>query len=151
MIYLLSGFMLCSLIALLWLGWRRQQESLRENSIRVLLDGADALERQLQECRDQVHNLKNQLTALPEEMSAEAQSALSIDAQVQVALRDLLAHRLWIKQHAGDATQQQFDQACCAMQHSREMLAKQLQRLKVVNADLVQARALSNAPTHSAL
>lgn len=136
---------LLGLVAWSWL--RRQQWLHRAGSLRMLLDGADGLERQLQECRDRMHHLKTQLIDLPEEMSADAQNALMIDAKVQVALRDLLAHRLWIKHHAEDATQRQLDQACTAMQQSRRILGSQLQRLTEISDDLARARALSSAPT----
>ena len=96
-------------VILAFVGLRELRWHRRERTLRALLDGADALEVQLQECRVRMQRLRGMLAILPEEMSAEANSALSADTKVQAALKDLLAHRLWIQQHAADATQQQLD------------------------------------------
>ncbi len=146
MFYLFFTLITAILALTLWLGWRRYFLNRRERSLRHLLDGADALEQQLQECRNQMHDLQTQLVDLPEEMSNSVHQSLTIDAQVRAALRDLLSHRLWIKHHAEDATQQQLDQACTAIQQSRQLLTGQLQRLTAIGSDLARARALSSAP-----
>src|SRR5882724_12450110 len=99
---LLAAIAAVPLLLLAWLRERRWNR--REYAIRTLLDCADALEAQLQDCRRRMQQLRGMLTILPEEMSADADAALSADAKVQAALKDLLAHRLWIKQHAGDAS-----------------------------------------------
>jgi hypothetical protein len=118
------------------LGWRRRERTLRE-----LLDGADALEARLQECRVRMQRLRDMLTILPEEMSAEADGALRADTKVQAALKDLLAHRLWIQQHAADATQQQLDAARSALAQSSTTLGSQLDRLAAIAADLERAQS----------
>src|SRR5437868_13865959 len=76
-------------LLLVWLRAHRLRQ--RENLIRALLDGADALEAQLQECRSRMQSLKEMLIALPEEMSERANTALSADDKVDAALKDLLA------------------------------------------------------------
>lgn len=113
----------------------------RQQAIRALLDGADAVESQLQACRDRMQRLRNQLSILPEEMSAHADSALSADAKVQAALKDLLAHRLWIQQHAETATIAQFDAARMALDQSATTLAALLARLGDASAQLERAQA----------
>ena len=55
-----------------------------------------------------MQRLREMLSILPEEMSARADNALDADAKVQAALKDLLAHRLWIQQHAETAPIDQF-------------------------------------------
>ena len=79
---------------------RERNLNRRQQAIRALLDGADAVEAQLQACRERMQRLREMLSILPEEMSARAYNALDADAKVQAALKDLLAHRLWIQQHA---------------------------------------------------
>jgi chromosome segregation ATPase len=113
----------------------------RQLAIRALLDGADAVESQLQTCRDRMQRLRSQLSILPEEMSARADNALSADANVQAALKDLLAHRLWIQQHAETASIAQFDAARIALDQSAKTLAALLQRLDDAASQLERAQA----------
>lgn len=140
MVYLLFAASAAAVIlAVVWLrerGWRRH-----ERAIRDLLDGADALEAQLQECRRRMQRLRDMLAILPEEMSADADSALRADTKVQAALKDLLGHRLWIKEHAIDATPQQLDAARAALAQSGSTLGAQLDRLTAIAADLERAQS----------
>jgi hypothetical protein len=87
-----------------------------------------------------MQRLRGMLTVLPEEMSAEADNALAADNKVQAALRDLLAHRLWIKQHAGDAAPHELDAARVALEQSSSTLAAQIERLTAIAADLERAQ-----------
>jgi hypothetical protein len=84
-------------------------------------------------------------------MSADADSALRADTKVQAALKDLLAHRLWIQQHAVDATQQQLDAARAALAQSSTTLGSQLDRLAAIASDLerAQSSARTVAPRQS--
>lgn len=140
MLYLLIVALASSVLVLIfWLrerAWRRRQAA-----IRALLDGADALEAQLQECRQRMQRLREMLTVLPEEMSADADAALSADGKVQAALKDLLAHRLWIQQNAEAASQQQLDAARTALAQSSATLSAQIERLGAVAADLERAQS----------
>jgi chromosome segregation ATPase len=126
---------------LAFIGFRELRWRQRERTLRDLLDGADALEAKLQQCRVRMQRLRDMLTILPEEMSAEADSALRADTKVQAALKDLLAHRLWIQQHATDATQQQLDAARSALAQSSTTLGSQLDRLAAIAADLERAQS----------
>ncbi len=128
-------------VILAFVGLRELRWHRRERTLRALLDGADALEAQLQECRVRMQRLRGMLAILPEEMSAEASSALSADTKVQAALKDLLAHRLWIQQHAADATQQELDAARAALAQSGSTLSAQLDRLAAIAAELEHAQS----------
>lgn len=130
-------------LCLAWLRERGLRQ--RENAIRTLLDGADALEARLQECRQRMQALKEMLVALPEEMSERANTALSADDKVEAALKDLLAHRLWIQQNAATATALQLEAARAALAQSGATLQAQLDRLAAIATELQQARA--NAQT----
>jgi uncharacterized coiled-coil protein SlyX len=140
-------FALAGLLALVlaWLRERRLYQ--RENAIRALLDGADALEARLQECRQRMQTLRDMLVVLPEEMSERANTALSADDKVGAALKDLLAHRLWIKQNAGTATLQQLDAARTALAQSGATLQAQLDRLAAIASDLQRAQANAQSIT----
>jgi hypothetical protein len=124
-------------------GWRRRMRATRQ-----LLDGADALEAQLLDCRARMQRLREMLVALPEEMSADANSALTADDKVQAGLRDLLGHRLWIKQNAGSATVAELDAACAAIERTRHVMDSQLARLDAITSELsaAQSSAGSLAP-----
>ncbi len=129
-------------VPLLILGFLRERRwHRRERAIRALLDGADELEQQLQQCRVAMQELRGMLVDLPEEMSADADFALSSDDKVQAALRDLLQHRLWIKQHAAEAEQAELDQAVNALSQSRQSMAQQLERLANITQELREAQA----------
>jgi hypothetical protein len=80
------------------------------------------------------------LIVLPEEMSARADSALQTDAKVQAALKDLLAHRLWIQQHAATASLHELADAQRALDQSGATLQAQLDRLAAIAADLQRAQ-----------
>jgi ABC-type transporter Mla subunit MlaD len=131
----------CLAFAVLGLWLRDRGEHSRQNAIRALLDGADALETRLQECRERMQHLRDMLVVLPEEMSARADSALQADTKVQAALKDLLAHRLWIQQHAATASLHELGQAQRALDQSGATLQAQLDRLATIAADLQRAQA----------
>ena len=122
----------------LWL--REQNVQRRQQAIRSLLDGADAVEAQLQACRERMQRLREMLSILPEEMSARADSALDADTKVQAALKDLLAHRLWIQQHAETADIEQFSIAREALTQSGATLTALLRRLDEASAELERAQ-----------
>lgn len=124
---------------------RQRHWTRRERAIRRLLDGADALEAQLQECRQRMQTLKEMLAILPEEMSAQANNALSADDKVQAALRDLLAHRLWIREHGETATVVQLEAACAAMEQSQSLMRAQLERLNAATGELARAQSTAQS------
>ncbi|HEX6832763.1 MAG TPA: hypothetical protein VF132_04435 [Rudaea sp.] len=140
MIYLLI-FAIAGAVALLSFALRQRHWSRRERTLRRLLDGADALEAQLQDCRQRMQKLKEMLAILPEEMSAQANNALSADDKVQAALRDLLAHRLWIRENGTTATVAQLEAACAAMDQSRLRMGAQIERLTAATDELARAQS----------
>ena len=128
-----------AVLPLLFLALRQRRWTQRARAMRRLLDGADALESQLLDCRARLQQLKGMLVPLPEEMSADANSALD-DDKVQAGLRDLLAHRLWIKQHAGSASREEIDTACAAIEQSYQVMQSQLARLDAITDELAAAQ-----------
>lgn len=116
------------------LAWRR-----RDLALRQLLDGADALEAQLHDYRARMRLLRSLIEKLPDDGVARAMAKVDADSQVQTALRDVLAHRLWIKQHAATADQIALDSAVSALVRSRDQIAAQLRALDEVGQDLQRA------------
>ena len=117
----------------------------RDVALRDLLDGADALEEQLHECRERMKKLQTLLAQLPSDMTGSAMSSLDPEGQVKTALRDVLAHRLWIKQNGATATQKELDEARQAIRKSRDQLGEQLQKLDEVGQELAEAGATLKA------
>lgn len=122
-----------------WLWLRARTWRLRENALRDLLDGADALEAQLEDYKSRMQRLRAMLTKLPSDMTAPAMTSIDPDVQVKNAKRDILAHRLWIQRESGMATQQALDEAVTALRKSRTQLEEQLKLLDEVANDLEQA------------
>lgn len=137
----LIAFIALVLAGLSFLLVRERRWRQRERAIRTLLDEADALEASLLTCRERMQGLRGMLVDLPEEMTGDADEALAADDKVQAALRDLLQHRLWIKQHAVDADQGELDTAVEALRQSRRSMEQQLQRLDEMTAALREAQS----------
>lgn len=107
-------------------GWRQWRWHRRERALRALMDGADQLEADIRECRtrlNQAHAAVNVAPQLPTAGDADARSA------IDEALRDLLAHRLWIRDHVADASQAQLDTAVTALTDARHRIDQQLAAL----------------------
>jgi uncharacterized membrane protein YccC len=137
------GLALVAVLAMLggFLSVRLWRMSRRDTTLRDLLDGADALEEQLHDCRERMRKLQMLLAQLPSDMTGAAMASLDPEGQVRTALRDVLAHRLWIKQHGGTASQHELDQARDAIRKSSDQLSEQLRRLDEVGHDLAEAGA----------
>jgi len=125
----------------LWFAYKLSRRDRRDNALRSLLDGADALERQLHDCRERMQRLQKLLSQLPSDMTRPALAALDPEGQVKTALRDVLAHRLWIQQNGETASLQQLDDALSAISKSRDQLSGQLKRLDEVGSELAAAGA----------
>lgn len=128
------------LAGLLYVVWRERHWRRRDQTLRRLIDGADALESQLVDCRERMQTLRGMLADLPEEMTEDADEALAADHKVQAALRDLLQHRLWIQQNVATASLQELDAAVVALDQSRRSMQRQLQGLEEITAALRQAQ-----------
>ena len=129
-----------------WLWHRERSARLRAAALRQLLDGADALEARLHDYRSRMARLKGLLHQLPSDMTASAMLRVDTEAQVQTALRDVLAHRLWIKRESGTASQQVLDEAVRAIERTGEQLGERLRQLDEVSEQLQLAgRGLRSA------
>jgi chromosome segregation ATPase len=127
-------------IAGLWLRVRRKPRLLA-----AIMDEADALEQELHECRTRLREIPALVASLPPSAQLSARAILVAEPQVQAALRDLLAHRLWLKEHAATASLRELESARTALSGAKASLATQLERLAEVRAQLETARAAQAA------
>lgn len=103
-----------------WNGARHEQAMLR------LLAGADRLEAAIKQCRrrlDQAHAAVRVAPGVPSAGSAEAATV------IDEALRDLLAHRLWIRDAAPAASRAELLRAAAAMDQAQARLEGYLAEL----------------------
>lgn len=121
--------------------WRERGWSRRTLALRAILDDADALERDLQDCRARLREIPALVNGLAPSTALSAHATLAAEPQVQQALHDLLQHRLWLREHATDASAADLQAAASALAESRRTLAAQLGRLAEVRDELVAARA----------
>lgn len=132
------GLLLVILIALActaaW--WRHRRWRRRERALRGLLDGADRLEADIKRCRmrlQQAHAAVSVAPQLPVAGSADAGQA------IDRALRAVLAHRLWIRDHALTATQAELDAALSAMSEAHAEIRRLLAELGDAQRELDDA------------
>ena len=125
---LIIGVTIVTLFALLVLRSlrhnRRQRQ--RERMLQQLLEQADRFEAALKDCRDRLGEAHAAMAALPG--GADGGRAVAL-AAVNAGLRDLLAHRLWIRDrapHAGDA---ELERALSTIRRAQEQLADQVAAL----------------------
>ena len=117
---------LCAVIAILAIVFIMHRQTRRRRALRALHEGADALEHDLKECRVQLERAHAAMSVTPGVPAAgETDARAAIDA----ALRELLAHRLWLRDRAADADQHELDSAVTALDKARGSLAQQLSAL----------------------
>ncbi len=140
MIYLITTLVvIAALAAGLWLRERRLKR--RPQLLAEIMDEADALERELFECRTRLREIPALVVALPPSAQLSARATLVAEPQVQAALRDLLSHRLWLKERAATATLRELASARAALASAKAGLATQLERLAAVRIELETACA----------
>lgn len=105
-----------------------------------IMDLADALERELLECRARLREIPALAATSSPAEQLSARSTIAAEPQVQDALRDLLAHRLWLKENAQSASIAELKSARDALASTRIALAAQLVRLADVRAEFEQTR-----------
>lgn len=102
----------------------RQARHMR--ALRTLYLEADALEHDLKECRTRLGRAHASMSMGPNQPAAgETEAHQAINA----ALRELLAHRLWLRDHAENASQHELDAAVVAIGKARAALGNQLREL----------------------
>jgi len=134
---LLSGLLLAAIaLPLLWLHARRMR---RRDTLAELLDLADLVEALLDRSQERMRSLRPLMERVPADIAVGANASIGGSLPVLEAKRDLLQHRLWIREHAETATQAELDQARAAMSRVRARLGNELSDLEMVRSDLKQA------------
>jgi len=118
--------------------WRRRMQA-RQASLRRLLDLADAMESVLDRSQERMNALHGLVNRVPNDIAAVALSSLESTPPIRDAKRDVLQHRLWIKQHGADASLEELNTACAALQRARDRLAQQLDELETAGSALARA------------
>lgn len=121
--------------------WRLRQ---RQEALRGFLDSADALERELQACRERMQTMHRWVSTLPSNLTADALASLNLDPLVQKALRDLLQQRLWLRDHGSTAPLGRLRDAHRELERARRTLAENMERLEAVSNELLAASSESH-------
>jgi hypothetical protein len=119
--------------------WWRQRVFARQSSLRRLLDLADAMESLLNRSQERMNALHGLVTRVPNDIAAVALSSLESNLPIREAKRDVLQHRLWIKQHGETASLQELETACAALQRAQDRLSQQLNELENAGSALAKA------------
>lgn len=133
--------------AVLFMLWRERQSGRRDRAIRLFLDSADALERELHQCKLRMQEMQGWVASLPNTGSREASDRLAAGDSVQAALKQLLGQRLWLKDSGSTATLDELSAANERLSRSRANLATQMAKLEQMREELeraseAQARAI---------
>jgi septal ring factor EnvC (AmiA/AmiB activator) len=136
---LILGLVLAAIFFLLWR--RKRAQGRRSQRLTHLLDLADDMERLLNVSQQKMQAMQSVVERVPSDIGAIANAALDSTDKIKAVKRDLLQHRLWIQQNGQTATQQEIDQACEALERSRDRIAQQLGALEAAGADLTLATA----------
>ena len=140
MIYAI-GIIVAAALLLAAFQFRERKLRRRPLLLAAIMDEADALETELHECRARLREIPALVTTLPPSAQLSARATLVAEPQVQAALRDLLSHRLWLKENAETATFAELESARGALATAKAALAAQLERLAEVRGELESARA----------
>lgn len=119
-----------SVLAAAWVG---QCHARRARVLRSILDRADAFEQALHDCRQRLLDVPTLLVPVAGPAGSPP------DAAIEAALRDLLAHRLWLKEKAASAPQADLEAADAALARSLADLQWQIGQLDQAQAQLRQA------------
>lgn len=117
----------------------------REAILRQLLDDADTLEARVLETRVRMRDLEALLGRLPADITESARNTLNSEAGVQQALRLILQHRLWIRDHIHSASIGQLRQVRDKVRGSLGKLDEQLSKLDNASDELKRAYEKSDA------
>lgn len=140
---LLAGLVAAALI--LPLAWWIHRGRRRDRSLLRLLDLADELEALLDRSHARMQALQEIVGRVPADITVVARASLDGAGPIRDAKRDVLQHRLWIKEHGAQAHQSELDAACAALDRARTRLATQLEELERAGAELAEATDASAA------
>ena len=141
--YLLAGALALGIV-MLALAWRERRLQRRRVIMTQILDLADDFEHELLECRTRLR----EMPALVADSTTTAKAMpmpASGEAIVASALRDLLAHRLWLKDEGQKASLEALAAARDALSTAKSSVQAQIARLDEARADLDGLRDVRDA------
>jgi hypothetical protein len=119
--------------------WRNRKRRHREHVLEQLLTQADHFEAVLKDCRARLDAAHAVMTALPGGAGRSDDGQGSALAAVNAGLRDLLAHRLWLRDRAPSADLGELERALATMGCAQDRLAGQVNALGVAQNALAAA------------
>lgn len=142
--YLLAGAIALAIV-MLFMVLRERRLRHRRELMAQILDLADAFERELLECRKRLREMPALVADPTTTHATAADASASAEAMVANALRDLLAHRLWLKDQGQQASVEALAAARDALAVAQSSLQTQLARLDEARADLAGMRDVLDA------
>lgn len=127
---------LCVIAGLVAVVLVMHRQGRRRRALRALHRGADVLEHDLKECRSRLERAHASMSLAP---GVPAAGEVDAHAAIDAALRELLAHRLWLRDHADGANQHELDAAVKALDKARDSLTQQLAKLDSAQRELETA------------
>lgn len=116
--------------------WRYWQGNRHEQMLLRLLDEADRLEARIKQLRDKLGQAHAAVSVMPGVPSAGSANA---DAAIDKALRNLLEHRLWLRDKAPTASYRELQRAAEALEAAARGIDRQMQQLQSAREELDHA------------
>lgn len=138
MLWLTLGLTIASMICLAVVV-KMQRSYARERAIRQFLDAADALERDLHDCKKRMQAMQNWLARFPSESTRQVSGLLNADASVATALKLVLSRRLWLRDHHAVASLSELKAAEENLANSSVSLAENIRKLETMREELERA------------
>jgi hypothetical protein len=120
-----------------WLWWRAARQHRRERSLAALLDALDALEATIKRYRERMLVMDAEVRSLG---PVDGFRRIDPQAPMQEALRGVLQHRLWIRDHGASASERELDAALDSTVARRDQLVARLTELDGAVEALLAAR-----------
>ena len=119
--------------------WRNRRRRQREHVLEQLLTQADHFEAALKDCRARLDAAHAVMTALPGGAGGSDGGRGAALAAVNAGLRDLLAHRLWLRDRAPRADSAELERALATIHRAQDRLADQVTALGIAQDALAAA------------
>jgi hypothetical protein len=137
-LWLIVGLTLASVICVIVV-LQMQRSYARERAIQRFLDSADALERDLQDCKKRMQEIQEWVAQIPSEGTRKVSSLINADASVASALKVVLSRRLWLRDHHESASLKDLKAAEENLVSSRTSLAENMIKLEHMRDELARA------------
>jgi DNA repair ATPase RecN len=119
--------------------WSSNRTKRREQAIRAFLDTADALEKDLHQCKRKMQDMESWVAKLPSEDIRRVGFSLNAESSVQEALKLLLSQRIWLRDQHESASLLQLESANANLDKSRSSLSAHMDKLENMRLELERA------------